>query len=324
MGVVKHFVISKICEVLDCVRNGNLLSISMESIFFPNGFLLEGWQSLMQVLDKGGSDVFTQRKFSYAVSNLRCCHVINLIFMLYVFFANTGGAAFCLGNILMEGARLERSHKLLQSVGAILDKFIAWAVTQLQSSGSKPLSMVLPALMVIIPDPHVRLGFDKMGGVGCLSRHLRFDHLGDTRATVQQLYEISFCIWIMSYDVESSEDVRNHFHRDGTVSVLCDLVASSPREKVVRCALATLRNLAACKAEFLYEMVGCGLMKILETLKSRQWTDPDILDGLSSCQNKCCLIGEALFSYILATLHSSRLGFSVFRLARCAQPPLSF
>lgn len=61
-GVVKHFAISKLCEVVDCIRSGDLRSISMESIFFPNGFLIEGWKTLEQLLEKGGSDVYTLRK----------------------------------------------------------------------------------------------------------------------------------------------------------------------------------------------------------------------------------------------------------------------
>ena len=71
-GVVKHFVISKLCEVLDCIRTGDLRSISMESAFFPNGFLLEGWQTLMQLLDKGGSDVYTLRKLPCRRRELLC------------------------------------------------------------------------------------------------------------------------------------------------------------------------------------------------------------------------------------------------------------
>ena len=199
-----------------------------------------------------------------------------------------------MANILLEGLRLERNKKLLQSVSTMLSTFITWMTSQLQSSGPKPLSIVLPSLMILIPDAHVREAFDGSGGIGYLTRHLRYDHLGDSKASVQQMYELCFCLWIMSYDVETSEAIRNHFHRDGAVSVLCDLVAQSPREKVIRCALATLRNLATCKAslkvrqgnssviqgsDYLVEIVGCGLMKSLGTLRARAWKDPDIVEG---------------------------------------------
>ena len=225
-----------------------------------------------------------------------CCSHVGALLLLDV----SGGAAFCMANILLEGLRLERQKNLLQSVATMLKNFITWMTSQLQSSGSKPLSIVLPSLMILIPDAHVRQVFDEAGGIGYLTRHLRYDYLGDSKASVQQLYELCFCLWLMSYDVENSEAIRNHFHRDGSVGVLCDLVAQSPREKVVRCALATLRNLATCKAslkvaskratstmiqgsDYLVEIVGCGLMKSLESLRSRQWTDPDIVEGKADC-----------------------------------------
>lgn len=150
--------------------------------------------------------------------------------------------------------------------------------------------------MLLLPDDYARRVFDEPGGIAYLTRHLRHDRLGDTRASVQQMYELTFCLWLMSFDVESNEAIRSHFHRDGAVGVLCDLVASPPREKVVRCALSSLRNLATCTTSFktspsnsrnsdtegssyLMEMVGCGLMKSLVALRGRQWTDPDIVEG---------------------------------------------
>lgn len=73
-----------------------------------------------------------------------------------------------------------------------------------------------------------------------------------------------------------------------------DLVATAPREKVVRVALSSLRNLATCSDDelptvgsktvdgstFLGEMIGCGLMKSIDLMKERQWTDPDIVEDL--------------------------------------------
>lgn len=114
-------------------------------------------------------------------------------------------------------------------------------------------------------------------------------------ATVQQLYELCFCLWTLTYELDSSADIRAHFSRDGAVMALVELVAAAPREKVVRVALSALCNLATCSSEgskssgkkkdihgpgFLTEMIGCGLMKSIDTLKERQWTDPDIVEDL--------------------------------------------
>lgn len=69
-NVIKHFLIAKLCEVVDCLRSGNLRSVSFASTFFINGFLLEGWQTLMHILERGGIDVFTQRKcYHYTLVN---------------------------------------------------------------------------------------------------------------------------------------------------------------------------------------------------------------------------------------------------------------
>lgn len=115
-------------------------------------------------------------------------------------------------------------------------------------------------------------------------------------ASIQQIYELCYCLWLMSFDCDTNERIRNHFHRDGAVAALVDLVAAAPREKIVRLALSTLRNLAVCTASstrirdslsrrtiagsaFLQEMVGCGLQKSIELLKARDFSDPEIVEG---------------------------------------------
>lgn len=115
---------------------------------------------------------------------------------------------------------------------------------------------------------------------------------------MQQLYELAFCLWCLTYELNNFADVRADFAKDGLpVVALVELVSSAPREKVVRVALAALRNLAACSADvrpepgtasrvdskvFLGEMIACGLMKAIGLLRERQFTDPDIVDDVES------------------------------------------
>jgi V-type H+-transporting ATPase subunit H len=89
--------------------------------------------------------------------------------------------------------------------------------------------------------------------------------------------------------------VRCDFAKDGNaISALVDLVSVAPREKVVRVALSALVNCATCTDDespapagtnkydgkhFLGEMIACGLMKSIDNLKDRQFTDPDIIMG---------------------------------------------
>lgn len=177
-----------------------------------------------------------------------------------------------------------------------LQSLISWIAARLQSSTSTSLSLVTPGLAVLINAPEARKLFDQAGGIGFLVRHLRVRQTGPKKnaASVQHLYELCFCLWIMTYECSSSDEMRSHFHRDQAVAALVDLVATAPREKVVRVAMSSLRNLATCSADenpgaaskavdgstFLGEMIGCGLIKSLDLMKDRQWTDPDIVEDL--------------------------------------------
>jgi V-type H+-transporting ATPase subunit H len=171
-------------------------------------------------------------------------------------------------------------------------------VSRLQSSSTQSLSIVTSSLTVIILSKEVRHLFGKAGGVGYLSRRLRVHQKSiDSKisASVQHQYELSYCLWIMSYDCDTSVSMRSHFHRDGSVQALVDMVAAAPREKVVRCALATLRNLATCAADeaplelakkningstYLIDMIGCGLPKLIDLMMNCPIADFEISEGM--------------------------------------------
>lgn len=177
---------------------------------------------------------------------------------------------------------------------------MAWMTSRLQSSAMRSLSVVTPSLTVLLVARDARELFNKAGGIGYLARHLRVrKNQSDSKpneggASVQQVYELCYCLWLMSFDCGDSQQTRDHFQRDGAVPALVDLVSASPREKVVRLALSALRNLAVCKADifddsstkrrtsglvFLKEMIGCGLIKFVDQMKERKWKDPDLIEG---------------------------------------------
>ena len=157
-----------------------------------------------------------------------------------------------------------------------LQALVSWLASRLQSSSeAATLGVVTPTLTVLATCHEARIVLDRAGGIGYLSRHLRIrsdsgtttpkdqrtlgsgnlvrqssdvhSSLGRRRtsiskvtpasASVQQMYEICFCLWTMTYETED-EVLISHFHRDGAIASLCDLVAAAPREKVVRLALS--------------------------------------------------------------------------------------
>lgn len=200
----------------------------------------------------------------------------------------------------MTGCASQRKpHALVKidhsSVEEPLQALVSWIASQLQSSASSSLSLVIPSLMSLMSCPEARMLFHNTGGIGYLSRHLRIRQNGSATtkrskaatsgASVQQLYELCFCMWTLTYECNSSATVRANFSRDGAVAALVDLVAAAPREKVIRVALSALRNLATCtttvnSSQFLTEMIGCGLIQLIDRLKERNWTDSDMLEDL--------------------------------------------
>ena len=187
---------------------------------------------------------------------------------------------------------LERQHKLLSPISSILESFVSWMTSRLQSGSPQSLTVLTPALTIVIFDLGIRELLNAAGGIGYLARNLQ----AKQSASVQQLYELVYCLWVLSFNVNEHEALRFHFHRDGAVPALVDLCAAAPREKVVRVALSALCNLATCDplhttimplhkrsidgSAFLTEMVGCGLIKAIDLLKQRSWKDEEVIKGM--------------------------------------------
>ena len=215
-----------------------------------------------------------------------------------------GGAALCLCYILTAGCPSQRKGdkniNYSASVEEPLQALISWITSQLQSSAPKTLSLVTATLVMLVNCVEARIMFATSGGIGYLIRHVRATNMQPKSkrqgtVSIQQLYELCFCLWTLTYECNTHALVRTSFARDSAIQSLVDIVTSAPREKVVRVTLSSLRNLAICTVEkndsdsetkiidgstFLYEMIGAGLMKQVDLLLERQWTDPDIVEGM--------------------------------------------
>lgn len=293
LGVVTHYAIAKLHTILTTLsslwaaENG----VSVGNVFYAGveGDLIEQWKSLLRVISKGKGDSHAQRN-----------------------------AALCLAQILLAACPSQRgtsnakdsavATRVPSYASAIepLEALTAWVISQLKSSNSATVGTTIPAMMTLMGATEGRQIFAASGGIKYLSRQLRQREKKQTpnssstqgterrsNSSVQQLYELAFCLWCLTYELNSFADVRADFAKDGLpVMALVDLVSSAPREKVVRVALAALRNLAICSAKsepgpqritskvFLGEMIACGLMKAIALLRERQFTDPDIVDDV--------------------------------------------
>mmetsp|Transcript_4032 Transcript_4032/g.5561 ORF Transcript_4032/g.5561 Transcript_4032/m.5561 type:complete len:452 (+) Transcript_4032:69-1424(+) len=160
--------------------------------------------------------------------------------------------------------------------GAESTPLISWACDMLAGgSGSSPeVGIAVNALSVCLRNEACREVFVKHGGVPLINKILRMQ--GGDSANAQLLYGLCFCLWSLSLTDEGKYNTE--FAECGAVSTLVSQVAASQTEKVVRMALATLRNLSrGAINSFNEEMIACGLFKTLEKMKVRKWSDPDLM-----------------------------------------------
>lgn len=296
LGVVAHYALTKLLDILNTLQSG-VKGVTIAGVFYvgKEGVLVDQWKALLRVLNKGGKgDVFAQKV-----------------------------AALCLTKILVTACPSQRTAIMttdkdgnplkprpVQYASAIepLEAITAWIVSQLKNATGALVSICTPALKVLMDAPETRSLFCKSGGIKYMSRQLRIGSKAKNlsaaekkkigQASVQQLYEITFCMWILTYELNRSAAIRQDFSKDSlAVSALADLISVAPREKVVRVALSCLRNLATCEAStdpqpagqtvidgkhFLSEMIACGLMKAIDHLRDRQFTDPDLVDDVTT------------------------------------------
>lgn len=98
-----------------------------------------------------------------------------------------------------------------------------------------------------------------------------------THSAVQLLYQVVFCVWSLSYSPEAALAMVTS--KVGLVTRLVDIVKTVQKEKVVRVALATLRNLVGIGSAS-SDMVNAGILKVIENLQQRKWADEDVLTDL--------------------------------------------
>jgi V-type H+-transporting ATPase subunit H len=286
LGVVTHYALTKLDQIITTLSKA-ASGVSVSSVFYvgKDGLLVEQWKALLRILNKGGKgDVFAQKVASMSLAKILL--------------------ASCPSK---RSASTDGKARPVSYVSALepMEALNSWIVNQLKNASGSMVGLSSPALMVMMDAYESRMMFCQAGGIKYIARQLRVENGRNSdkkskvgSGSVQQLYELSFCLWILTYELNRSHTIRADFAKDGQpVLALVELVSLAPREKVVRVALSSLRNLATCTSEedpepaltathdgnnFLSEMIACGLMKSVELLKGRQFTDPDMVEDVTT------------------------------------------
>jgi V-type H+-transporting ATPase subunit H len=291
LGVVTHYALTKLNEIITTLSAG-VSGVSVSSVFYvgKDGVLVDQWKALLRILNKGGKgDAYAQKVSSMSLAK--------------ILIASCPSQRTALTD--KQGNATKARPVSYASAVEPMEALTAWIVSQLKNASGTLVGLCIPALMVLMDAHESRIAFCKAGGMKYMARQLRSGSknkpAGDSKkkfgqGSVQQLYELAFCMWVLTYELSKSQSVRADFAKDGgPVQALVELVSLAPREKAVRVALAALRNLATCTADedpapagsppldghhFLSEMIACGLMKAISLLRDRQFTDPDIVDDV--------------------------------------------
>lgn len=149
---------------------------------------------------------------------------------------------------------------LLSKCQGNIRSLIDWITTKLQSTSNGVWDMALPALSMLCRSQTARTDLVASGVVELVVSILK--RLG-ANGHAQFIYELTFILWALSL----GEFDFNPFISSGSVSILVEVLSSSPTRKVTRVAIAALRNLSNGENDkLLNEMLAAGLLKLVENM----------------------------------------------------------
>ncbi|KAI8068708.1 armadillo-type protein [Gongronella butleri] len=94
----------------------------------------------------------------------------------------------------------------------------------------------------------------------------------------QMQYQVIFCLWLLTFETEIATEINEKYD---IIPAIVDIAKSAVKEKVVRVAMATLRNLVEkAPSANLAAMLVVKLLPFTENLSARKWSDADILEDV--------------------------------------------
>lgn len=97
----------------------------------------------------------------------------------------------------------------------------------------------------------------------------------DKQAPSPQIYKCVFAIWLLSFDKDVGDDLKN----SGVIKKLRDILSTNRVEKVVRICLTALKNLMASKG-ICEEVVECGMHDVIASLEYEKWREAELYEEI--------------------------------------------
>jgi len=163
-----------------------------------------------------------------------------------------------------------------------IESTIQWILEQLQidprvENYDRKISITLNGLRLLLAKSKYREAFVKEGGLKPLIRISVHDD-GQV-VNFQRLYESGYCLWLLSFNEEAKVQMTD----PKMIHNLCFICRRIQKEKVIRVAVATLKNLIGVgKNNEL--MISYGLHKTIQQLLTKKWGDEDIEADLNELE----------------------------------------
>jgi len=179
---------------------------------------------------------------------------------------------------LRHGSAIDCKHPALSSFADNCRDRLSYENTSLKS-----MLHALSALQVLLREHTIRAEINQQCG---FHRHcaqlLHPDSklLKEHQNNNQLLYQLSFCLWLLSYDDQIAEELAGTDIVHNMLRVMRDVT----KEKVLRMCVACFRNLVD-KADHNEKMIEQGALKQLVVLRNKTWSDEEVVDDLEVVAN---------------------------------------
>jgi len=192
--------------------------------------------------------------------------------------------------------------------GSDLQYYLTWLKDQMRMQSNEYVQSVARCLQMMLRIDDYRHAFVNVDGIATIVSVL------SGRVNFQIQYQLTFCLWVLSFNVE----VATKLNKFGVIPILADVLSDAQKEKVSRIILAVFRNLIEkpeekdVKKENCISMVQCKVLKQLELLEQRKFDDEDIVEDIEYLNEKLNASVQDLSSFdeYITEVKSGRLEWS--------------
>jgi V-type H+-transporting ATPase subunit H len=196
-----------------------------------------------------------------------------------------------------------------------MSSFAEWVVKAIQevtpaeAAESPKTAAAMTGLQALVATMRGRTAALAADALLPLSTLLTASAMSNSSSTVQLLYQTIFSLWSLSYSPEAAMEMASS--KVGLIAKLVEIVKTASKEKVIRVALSTLRNLLGTGSAS-NDMVVFGVMPVLEAMQARKFADEDIPDDVELLYTtlQTNLLGLTSWDVYKTELESSKLEWS--------------